>query len=548
MNDFKFAFRQLLKNPGFTAVAVLTLAFSIGANTVIFGLINTVLFKPVMAKHAEQLVALYQQDRTGATPGQWRHFSYLDFVDLRANHYVFADMAAVDQALVGFRDCGLNEMVPACVVSANYFSMLGVPPILGRGFLPDEETSPAPAAVLTQAFWERLGSDPAIIGRTLKLSRGFVTVVGIMPHGFTGDRLAAPSMFLSPGAEEMLNSQPNQTRPHILSDRTQRQFTIVARLKQGLSLRTATGPLSVLNGIFPKADPSEVQTRTLVCTASDRFDYHAMPEHLERQAVPVAALAQGLTLLVLFIACLNLANMILARGAARRKEIAIRLSLGAGRSRILKQLLKEGLLLACLGGGTGVLVSAWGAKSLGTIVAHRTGVELPAIHSIVDWRLLAALSAFSLIATLFVALGPALRLSRPDFNGDLKRTPGADFVGKDFLRIKQLVAIGQMALVMTMLIAAALFARSAINALGANPGFDFGSNFFIRIDERPTGDTPAQALEVMREVTEQITELPGVASASPAWMIPLRACKSRPHGLAWPHWAFIGGQARPSNL
>src|SRR6266568_6447082 len=145
MNNLRFAVRMLLKNPGFTAVAVLTLAFSIGANTVIFSLINTVLFKPVMAKHAAQLVALYQQDRGGATPGRWRPFSYLDFVDLRANHYAFADMAAEDQAQVGFRDGGLNEIVPACVVSANYFSMLGVPPALGRGFLPDGETSAAPA-------------------------------------------------------------------------------------------------------------------------------------------------------------------------------------------------------------------------------------------------------------------------------------------------------------------------------------------------------------------------------------------------------------------
>src|SRR5690242_11069245 len=139
MNDLKFGFRQLLKNPGFTGVAILTLAFSIGANTVIFSLINTVLFKPIMAKRADQLVALYQQDRGGATPGQWRGFSYPDFVDLRANHYVFADIAAEDQASVGFRDYGLNEMVPACIVSANYFSMLGIPPALGRGFLPDEE-------------------------------------------------------------------------------------------------------------------------------------------------------------------------------------------------------------------------------------------------------------------------------------------------------------------------------------------------------------------------------------------------------------------------
>jgi predicted permease len=528
MSDIKFAIRQLAKNPGFAAIAVLTLAFSIGANTVIFSLINTVLFKPVMAKHAEQFVALYQQDRGGATPGRWRPFSYLDFVDLRANHYAFADMAAEDQAQVGFRDCGLNEIVPACVVSANYFSMLGVAPILGRGFLPDEETSPAPAAVLTHAFWERLGGDPAIVGRTLKLSRGFATVVGVMPAGFTGDRLLAPAMFLSLGAEEILNSRPNQPPSHILNDRAERQFTIVARLKQGLNLSTVNGALSVLNGIFLQADPREVQMRTLVCAPADRFDYHDQPEHLERQAVPIAALAQGLTLLVLFIACLNLANMLLARGASRRKEIALRLSLGAGRTRILRQLLTEGLLLAFLGGGTGLLVTSWGARVLEAVVAHRTGVELPAINCIVDWRLWTAFAALTLIAMLFLALGPALRLSRLDFNSDLKRTPGADSMerGKDILRIKHLVAIGQMALVMTMLIAASLFAHSAMNALRANPGFDFGSNFYIRIDDRQTADTQPQALQLMRDIMDQISSLPGVASVSPARMIPFGRASS----------------------
>lgn len=528
MNDLKFAFRQLLKNPGFTAVALLTLGFSIGANTLIFSLINTVLFKPAWAKHGEQLVALYQQERRGPTPGQWRYFSYLDFADLRANHLVFADMAAEDQALIGFRDCGLNEMVPACVVSANYFSMLGVPPVLGRGFLLDEETTPTPAAVLTHAFWERLGGDPAIVGRTLKLSRGFVTVVGVMPVGFTGDRLLAPAMFLTLGAKEMLNSQPNQPSSHILANRAEREFTIIARLKDGLNLSTVSGSLAVLNGTFPQADPREVQTRTLVCAPADRFDYHPQPEHLERQAAPVAALAQGLALLVLFIACLNLANMLLARGAARRKEIAVRLSLGAERARILRQLLTEGLLLALLGGGTGLLVTSWGARVLEAVVAHRTGVELPAINSIIDWRLWTAFSALTLFALLFLALGPAVRLSRLDFNSDLKRTSGADSIerGRDILRIKHLVAIGQMALVMTVLIAAALFAHSAMNALRANPGFDFGSNFYIRIDQRQTADTRPQAVQLMRDIMDQIGSLPGVASVSPAWMIPFGRASS----------------------
>ena len=136
MNDIRFAFRQLLKNPGFTAVAVLTLAFGIGANTIIFALINAVLFRPVLAQRPDQLVSVYQENRGGRNPGQWRHFSYPDFVDLRSDRTVFTDLAAVDFALVGVRDRGLNEMLPTVLVSADYFSLLGVPPAMGRGFQP----------------------------------------------------------------------------------------------------------------------------------------------------------------------------------------------------------------------------------------------------------------------------------------------------------------------------------------------------------------------------------------------------------------------------
>ena len=218
MNDFKFALRQLFKSPGFTVVATMTLALGIGANTIIFALIKTVLFSPAMAKRPEQLANLYQQDVEGGRPGQWRHFSYPDFADLRSDKTVFTDVSASDFQLVGVQSHGLNEVVPAVLVSANYFSLLGIPPAFGRWFEPDEEKSSSPVAVLTHAFWERLGSDPATIGSTLKLSRGFATVVGVMPPGFTGDRLASPAFFLSLGAEELLNSQTGQSQS-ILADR-----------------------------------------------------------------------------------------------------------------------------------------------------------------------------------------------------------------------------------------------------------------------------------------------------------------------------------------
>jgi predicted permease len=415
------------------------------------------------------------------------------------------------------------------MVSANYFSLLGVPALLGRGFQPEEERSPSPSAVLTHAFWEKLGGDPAIIGSTLKLSRGFATIVGVMPPGFTGDRLAAPAFFLTLGAEETLNSPTL-----VLSDRGQRNFSITGRLRKGLDLNQARGALSVLNARFPQADPFETRERQLTVAPADRFDYHPLPEALERQALPFGFLAQGMTLLVLFIVCLNLANMVLARGAARQKEIAIRLSLGAARRRILRQLLTEGLLLASLGAAAGLMVSIWTASLLGTIVAAKMGVELTSRGGLMDWRLFGALSAFSLLATLFFALGPALRLSRLDFNIHVKGAHASDSMngGKALLRIKNLVAVAQIALVMTLLIAAALLTRSALNAVAANPGFEIGSNLVVRLDERASGDSEPEALALVREAIDRIAALPGVESVSPALLVPLGPATSG--RIVWP--------------
>lgn len=521
LNDLRYAIRMLLKNPGFTAVAVLTLALGIGANTAVFTLINAVLFKPMMARNPHQLVGVYQHEQR---PGgdNFRYFSYPDFTDLRADKEVFADLAAVDTARLGWQEGDLTQMTPAFLVSANYFSVLGIAPALGRGFLPEEETSATPVAVLTHAFWQRLGGDPSIIGRMLKLTRGDVTVIGVMPRGFTGDKLLPPALFLPLGMEETLQSSSGQPAEHILNDRGERRFTLIGRLKPGLNLANVGGALSVLNGRFPLADSKDTNRRTLVCTPPDRFDRHERPSDFGKTVIPVAALAQCLSILILFIACLNLANMMLARGAARKKEIAVRLAVGAGRRRILRQLLTEGLLLAFLGGAAGLLLSTWGTHLLATSLADVMMPEISGFNSIGDWRLLGALSAFSGLATLFFALGPALKLSRLDVNADLKRNQGEDTSSRRAGRLgaRNALAIGQMALSLTLLIAAALFTRSAINALNANPGFDFGSHFYVTLDDSLTADTEAQTREMVRAATERLTAVPGVESVSHAIFVP----------------------------
>jgi predicted permease len=540
MYDLKFALRQLLKNPGFTAVAVLTLALGIGANTAVFSLINSVLLKPVMARAPHQLVGLYQHER--GNPENYQLFSFPDFNDLRTGKEVFADLVAVGLTTVGLRQGDLTLEVHANLVSANYFSMLGVSPAMGRGLLPEEETSMAPVVVLSHAFWQRLGGDPNIVGQVLKFTDGEVTVVGVMPSGFTGVQLMAPSMFLPASLVEKLQASPGQSGKHILKDRGERRFMVYGRLKPGLDLANVSRTLAVLNDRYPLADPNEPKGRTLLCTPPARFDFSNMPSRFTKMVSPVAAMALGLSALVLVIASLNLASMMLMRGTARRREMAVRLALGAGSGRILRQLLTEGLLLASVGGVAGLLLSTWAANLLRAFMAEGIPDGFPEFNFAPDWRMLVALLVFSSLATLVFAFGPAWKLMRFDINVDLKqhaaeegqrRQPGR-------LGIQNTLVAGQMALSLALLVAAALFTRSAFMAIHATPGFEFGSNFYVRLKTSLIGATESQARELVRDATERLRALPGVESVSPAMNIPLGEDR-------WVRGIQLGGAPPPSS-
>ena len=522
MNDLKFALRQLLKNPGFTGVAVLTLALGIGATTAIFSIINAIMLRPVMSRHPEQLVGVYQHDRDN--PDAFHLFSYPDFVDLRvSSESAFSDLFAFCPGSVAMKG-DLTKVVSASLVSANYFSALGVAPALGRVFLPDEETSGTPVAVLDHSFWEKLGADPAIIGTKLKLARGEVTVVGVMPAGFTGAQVLAPALYLPLGTPEDLISAAVQPAPRSFSNRADHRFALMGRLKPGLDLANVSGALSVMSHQFAIADPAEPKARTLLCTAPSRFNFSTTPARKNDGLGIMAGFAFGLSALVLVIACLNLANMMLARGSARRREIAVRLALGARRRRIVGQLLAEGLLLALLGGVAGLLVSMGATKLLATLIYSGPGMppDFPIFNFTPDGRVLFMLLFLSGSATLVFALGPAWKLARLEINADLKQHPGEDARPSRFGRfgVRDLLAVGQMAITLALLVAAALFSRSAINVSQADPGFEFGSNFYVTFNPGLVGYTDAQAWQLNRAATERLSALPGVESVSSALYIP----------------------------
>jgi putative ABC transport system permease protein len=539
MSDLKFAFRQLFKNPGFTIVAVVTLALGIGANTTIFSILNTILLKPLHVPHPEQLVGVYQHEKDN--PESFSLFSYADFADLRsAKEAAFTDLFAFGIASVGLQG-DLTERLSASLVSANYFSALGVPPALGRVFVPEEETSGAPVAVLSHSLWTRLGADPSLVGRKLKLTRTDVTVVGVMPPEFTGSQLIAPAVFLPIGMAETLTTAAGQPPAHIFTDRSDRRFMLLGRLKPGLTLATADGALSVLNRNFAIPDPAEPKPRILVCRPPARFNFGNYPDRSGEELAPLAGFAFGLSALVLSIACLNLANLMLARGAARKKEIAVRLALGAGRRRILGQLLTEGLLLALLGGATGLLVSVWVTNLIAVFVSSGMPADFPRFDLSPDWRVLLALLVVSGLATLFFALGPAWKLARLDSNADLKRHASEDAreAGAGRFGTRELLAVGQIAGALALLVAAALFSRSAINAAEANPGFQFGSNFYLSLDSNLNGYSVTREKELIRAALERLSALPGIESVSLALNIPFG-------DSSWGRGVQLGGAPPPS--
>jgi len=500
------------------------------------------LIKPLEVRYPEQLVGIYQHDRDN--PDAFHQFSYPDFADLRSGKdAAFSELFAFRFTSVGLQG-DITEKIPACFVSANYFAALGLPPALGRGFLPEEETSGAPVAVLIHSFWTRLGADPSIVGRKIKLTRGDVTLIGVMPRGFTGAQLLAPAIFFPVGMAPTLTRNPGQAASRILTDRGDGSFMLMGRLKPGLTIANVSEALSTLNQQFAIPDPAKPKARTLICTPPSRFNFSPQPARADKGLTPLAGFASGLSMLVLFIACLNLANMMLARGAARRKEIAIRLALGAGRRRILTQLLTEGILLAVLGGSAGLLVSGWATNLLAACIYSGSGMpaDFPKFDLAPDSKVLIVLLLLSGLATLFFALGPAWKLARLDVNSDLKRHAGegARVRAKGRLGARELLAVGQMAFALALLVAAALFSRSAINVAGANPGFEFGSNFYLSLDPTLAGYPQPRVRQLTRTAIERLSVLPGVESVSPATSIPF--------GNIWDVRRIqLGGAPPPSN-
>src|SRR5437773_2921687 len=361
MQDFKFAFRQLIKAPGFTAIAVLTLALAIGVNSAIFALINGVVLRPMVPVRPNEVVNVFNC-RQNANH-DYRQFSYNEFRDMRENNgEVFADLAALEFAVAGIgRDHEMRRSF-AFLTSANYFSIMGVQPFRGR-FYSTEECKPnanIAVVVASYGFWNRMGGRSDFVGSTLQINGQPYTVIGIAPKGFSGANvLIAPDIWVPIGVRSQLGSAFGDSETmHDLENPKNYAFNLTGRMSSGLTIETAKSRLPVLAQRLTAIQPPDSEgARELQIQTPSRFSLSTQPED-DGPITLIATLLMTMAGAVLLIACLNLANMLLARGTARSKEIAVRLAVGASRWRIVRQLLCEGFLLAVCGGAVGLVISA----------------------------------------------------------------------------------------------------------------------------------------------------------------------------------------------
>src|SRR5437899_2820401 len=528
IQDFKFAFRQLLKSPGFTAVAVLTLALAIGVNSAIFALINGVVLHPVVPERPNEVVNVFSA-RQNASHG-YRQFSYNEYRELRENgEDVFADVAALEFAVAGIgRDHEMRRSF-AFLTSENYFSLMGAKPYRGR-FYSGEECKPnanIAVVVTSYGFWKRMGSRADFVGSTLQVNGQPYTVIGIAPDGFSGaSALVAPDIWVPLGMRSQLGSAFGDSETmHDLNNPKNYCFNLTARMRPGLTIDMAKSRLPVLaqrlNAIQPEGSEGG---RELQIQNPSRFSMSTQPED-DGPITLIATLLMFMAGAVLLIACLNLANMLLARGTARSKEIAVRLAVGASRWRIVRQLLCEGFLLAGCGGAIGLVLSAWG-----------NDVLLQQLHSLLasvnfsfvvklrpDITALAATFLFCLLATMLFSLGPALKATKADLVNDLKQQVGEPArIGRfsRFFAPRQISVMVQIALSLMLLFAAGLFFRGALKAAGLDPGFEAAGDLITEFDFTLVKKEPADSRRLMFKMVDRARELPGVTASAVGTMLP----------------------------
>ena len=518
LRDIRHGVRQLRRTPGFTAIAVLVLGLGIGANTAVFSIVNALVLQPRQGR-IDRLVAVYSRDRN--KPDHYRDFSYPAYVDMRERADIFDSLLAHTFSTVGITDGDTTTQTLASIVSANYFSTLGVQLAAGRAFTADEERpgSQRPVAIASYAVWRRKGLDPAFVGSTVRVNGSDYTVIGIAPRGFAGTMtLLSPEWWFPLGSFDTIVNEMFKRRATGLQDRGHYAVNLAGALRPGLSRQAADQALETLARRLDVDYPGTDRDQVLVLGALPRMGVGSEPRG-DGPLGTLGVLLMCMAGLVLVVACLNLANLLLARGEARRMEIAIRQAIGGTRSRLVRQLVTEGAVLATAGAAAGAVVGWWTA---GALSAWVTGVLPLGIDVQIEpsSRIIAAAAAFAILSTIWFALGPAWSMSRPALVGDLKGDLASTGVIRRRFKAGSLLAIGQVAVSLALVTAGGLFLRAAINAAGIDPGFSIERHLVFSLDPSLAGYDAARTRAIYHDVLARVRSLPGVEHASLGSIVP----------------------------
>jgi predicted permease len=515
VQDLRYTLRLLVKSPAFAVTAILVLALGIGANAAVFTLVNGMLFKPLNgADKPGELVGVYSRDHTKAD--SWRSFSYPAFGDVRDRANVFSEVTAHDLAFAGIGEGEATRRVFIGVVAGNYFSTLGARLMAGRTFNPDEERpdSQVAVAIVSYQYWRAHGADPGIVGRTVRINTRRFTVVGIAQPGFTGTSvMIAPEAYVPIGANALVaNDFGRDSGPTSLNDRRSNGLMVIGRLRPGVTEEAANRALEPLSKQLEQAFPAENRNQRLSVHRLPRASVSTNPQDDSDMNAPFAILAT-MAGIVLLIACLNLANMMLARGTARRKEIAMRIALGGGRSRIIRQLVTEGFVLSVFGGAAGLVVGYWAISLLVSSMVAYSPMPIT-IDTSPDARVVIATVVFCGLATILFSLGPAWRLSRTNVVPELKEQAGEDGGRRRWFGARNLLVGAQIALSLGLLTTAGLFIRGAMKAGEANPGYSYDRQLVAALDTALAGYEEDRGRQIYRRLIDRVRQVPGVQSAS----------------------------------
>jgi len=537
--DLRYGFRVLRASPGFAAVAVLSLALGIGANTSIFSVVNAALLRPLPVNEPDRLMFVFN----GTTTNPWGVSSYPGYLDYRDKDEVFSDLLTYSSITVSARADDQSDLISGSIVSGNFFDVLGLRAALGRTFTPEEDKTPNthPVAVISHGLWERrFGGDPQVIGQQIALNGHAFTIVGVTPAGFNGPEVLENNDIYAPMMMQALVRPPRggfsgDMNPDLLSRRGARWLKMIGRLKPGVSFEQAQAAMTTIAAGLEQAYPESNRNTIATLFPVNKIDPQGYP-----QLLSVAGLLLAVVGIVLLIACANVANLLLARASARRREIAVRLAMGASRSRLIRQLLTESLLISLAGGVAGLLLALW------TIDVLKSATPPDGIFSFtldyrLDGRVLAFTFALSLATGVIFGLAPALQASRPDLVPALKDEASAAVQGRRRFNLRNALVVAQVALSLVLLIGAGLFLRSLNNAQAIDPGFTADKILDAQLNINLLRYTKAQGQQFYGQVIERIEALPGVESASLARVVPMS-------GAGRTSSFLIQGQQGPDNV